>query len=180
MKTVRVVASFLYQITKLLGFLYLLLALYGFVTVMLFKSGVGWAPMNINTAGAGTGSIFEIYYPFTRSIFLRGEYISSYMIIYFISILFYGLFLLFLSGVFKAFKQKRLFTQNGFQQLNRFFWINLAGPILILLVYVLYGESLNDILKITLLHLVIALFAFFMAAIFKQGLFLQEEQDLIL
>ena len=53
----------------------------------------------------------------------------------------------------------------------------LSGPaFLVLLAF--FGHEIIDILRITLLHLVIGVFAYFMAAIFKQGVHLQEEQDL--
>jgi hypothetical protein len=43
---------------------------------------------------------------------------------------------------------------------------------------VVYGSELVDIVRIIMLHLVIGVFAFFMAAIFRHGVVLQEEQDL--
>jgi hypothetical protein len=42
----------------------------------------------------------------------------------------------------------------------------------------LFGDEYIDVARIALLHLVIGIFAFFMATIFKQGFVLQEEQDL--
>jgi predicted permease len=89
------------------------------------------------------------------------------------------LFLWLLGGVFQAFKQERLFTKKGFSQLSRFYSVNLTVPVLILIILAVLGQEVQDIIRITFLHLVIGVFAFFMAAIFKQGLFLQEEQDLI-
>ena len=56
--------------------------------------------------------------------------------------------------------------------------INLIVPFVFLALIAVFGEEMIDIVRIILLHLVIGVFAFFMAAIFKQGLVLQEEQDL--
>ena len=95
-----------------------------------------------------------------------------------LTITFYGLFLWLLSGVFHAFKQTKIFTRKGVLQLSRFYMINLIVPFVFLALIAVFGEEMIDIVRIILLHLVIGVFAFFMAAIFKQGLVLQEEQDL--
>jgi hypothetical protein len=84
-----------------------------------------------------------------------------------------------LSGVFHAFKQDRLFTKNGLLQLSRFYMVNVIVPVVIMLLLLIFKQEVEDIVRITFLHLIIGVFAFFMAAIFKQGLVLQEEQDLI-
>ena len=88
------------------------------------------------------------------------------------------MFLWLLSGVFHAFKQVKLFTAKGVVQLSRFYITNLLVPFLFLLLFLLFRNEMSDLLRIILLHVIIGVFAYFMAAIFKQGLLLQEEQDL--
>jgi hypothetical protein len=50
--------------------------------------------------------------------------------------------------------------------------------LLFVILLLVFRAELFDMIRIGVLHLVIGVFAFFMAAIFKQGLLLQEEQDL--
>jgi hypothetical protein len=57
---------------------------------------------------------------------------------------------------------------------------NLVVPSLFLIILAIIGHDLRDAIIIVFLHVMIGVFAFFMAAIFKQGLLLQEEQDLTL
>jgi hypothetical protein len=57
--------------------------------------------------------------------------------------------------------------------------VNVIVPVVIMLLLLIFKQEVEDIVRITFLHLIIGVFAFFMAAIFKQGLVLQEEQDLI-
>jgi tryptophan-rich sensory protein len=107
-----------------------------------------------------------------------GDYTGSYLFTYLFTVAFYGLFLWLLSGVFHAFKQKKLFTEKGAVQLSRFYITNLLMPFLFLVLFLFFRNDMSDIIRIMFLHLVIGVFAYFMAAIFKQGLLLQEEQDL--
>jgi hypothetical protein len=175
MKTARFIARILYYVTRISAVLYLLVTAYALAVVFLFlTTSASWLPMSIS---AGNG--FVIYYPFTQTPFLLGDYSSAYLITSLLTLTFYGLFLWLLGGVFQAFKQERLFTKKGFLQLSRFYSVNLTVPVLILIILAVLGQEVQDIVRITFLHLVIGVFAFFMAAIFKQGLFLQEEQDLI-
>jgi len=124
---------------------------------------------------------FIIFYPFTHKTFLLGDYNSSYLTMMIVLLSFYSLFLWLLCRVFYAFKQQKLFTHASVIKLSRFYITNLVLPPLCLMIAILfYREMAGDFLVICLLHLVIGVFAFFMAAIFKQGLILQEEQDLTL
>jgi hypothetical protein len=122
---------------------------------------------------------FEIFYPFSKTVFLVGDYTSSFLLSNLVTISFYILFLWLLGGVFGAFRKSKIFTSKGVLRLSRFYIVNLLVPLLFLGLLVIFGEDMIDMLRISLLHLVIGVFAFFMAAIFKQGLVLQEEQDLI-
>ncbi|HYC27985.1 MAG TPA: DUF2975 domain-containing protein [Chitinophagaceae bacterium] len=169
MKSVRIVANILYYLTRVAAMLYLITAVYCLGVVIL------GGPINIKDGG------FLIYYPFTTTTFLLGDYNSAYLTMMISIISFYGVFLWLLSNVFNTFRQSKLFTSKSVMRLSRFYITNLTVPVISLIAALLfYHDAVSDVLMITFLHLVIGIFAFFMAAIFRQGLVLQEEQDLTL
>lgn len=175
MRTVRIISGPLFHLSRIAAIIATAVAAYAVVVVLLYRSdpSLSW-PMEVLENGS-----FRIFLPFTRKAFLLGDYTSSFLVSNLLTVAFYCLFLWFLSGVFHAFKQQRLFTARGVGQLSRFYITNLAGPLVLLLLLAIFGQEVADIARIVLLHLIIGVFAFFMAAIFKQGLILQEEQDLI-
>jgi hypothetical protein len=174
MKSVRIVANILFYLTRVAAIIYVITAVYTTAVVLLYVSGAA-APMNVENGA------FEIYYPFTTAPFLLGDYTNSFLTMMILLISFYALFLWLLSNVFNTFRQTKLFTPAGVRRLSRFYVTNLTVPIISLIAAVLfYHDAVNDIAAISFLHIIIGVFAFFMAAIFKQGLVLQEEQDLTL
>ena len=174
MKSVRIVANILFYLTRVAAVLYLITAVYSLLVIVLHAAGAN-APM---VAEEGR---FEIYYPFTTAPFLLGDYNNAYLSMMILVISFYGVFLWLLSNVFNAFRQPRLFTPKGVMRLSRFYITNLTVPVACLIAALLfYREAVSDVMMLTFLHLIIGIFAFFMAAIFRQGLALQEEQDLTL
>lgn len=175
MNAVRFLSKILYGLSRLLAVLIFAIVVYATVVTVLFMIGPnGSYPIEVLQNGT-----FRIFYPFTRIIFLLGDYTAGYLLSYLLTMSFYGLFLWLLSNVFHSFSQERLFTKIGAIRLSRFYIINLLVPVLFIAMVILFGQSIGDMLRIILLHLVIGAFAFFMAAIFKQGLILQDEQDLI-
>lgn len=175
MKAVRHTATILFYLSRIMAIMVFVITVYALAVILLSLTGPSPAlPIRIFDNGT-----FHIFYPFTNTPFLLGDYTSSYLVSNLSIIAFYSVFLWLLSGVFHAFKQPRLFTQKGVMQLSRFYITNLIVPLIFLILLAVFGQELLDIFRITLLHLVIGIFAFFMAAIFKQGLILQEEQDLI-
>ena len=173
MRTVRLTAAILYYVSRFAAFLFLGTAAYATAVVLLSLGTAGsWLPIEV------TDSYFTIFYPFTRKPFLLGDYTLSYLFTYLFTITFYGFFLWLLSGVFYAFRQPKLFTERGVVQLSRFYLTNLVVPFVFLLLLFVFKDEVKDLVRIMFLHLVIGVFAYFMAAIFKQGLVLQEEQDL--
>lgn len=174
MKTVRVVASLLFYLSRVGSFLFFAAVLYA-ASVVLLHSVTGSASLPITV---DPHHRFQIFYPFTRQPFLLGDYTATYLVTNFILVSFYGFFLLLLSGVFQAFRQSKLFTPKGVTRLSRFYITNLLVPVLFLSLLLFSGESASDIVRIIFLHIVVGVFAYFMAAIFQQGVLLQEEQDL--
>lgn len=176
MKQVRIIATGLYYITRIAALLFLITGIYAFVVLALsMYTNIGGLPLEVKSNGS-----FVIFYPFTETPFLLGDYTRSYFLISTSTVALYGLFLWLLSCVFRAFRQQRLFIPKSISRLERFYLFNLGVPILFLIFLAFSGHELRDALIIVFLHVMIGVFAFFMAAIFKQGLLLQEEQDLTL
>lgn len=174
MKTVRFIAGILYYLSRIFALIVSVIAVYAIVVILLHVNNPN-ASLPIKIIN---NDRFEIFYPFTHTTFLLGDYTASYLVSNLLTITFYGLFLWLLGGVFHAFKQQKIFTRKGMLQLSVFYIVNLVVPFLFVALLFVFGQEILDIVRIILLHLVIGIFAFFMSAIFKQGLLLQEEQDL--
>lgn len=175
MKQVRIIASGLFYLTRTAALLFLMTGIYAFVILALsMYTSMDQLPIRVSDGS------FVIFYPFTEQPFLLGDYTVSYFLISTSTVLLYGFFLWLLSCVFKAFRQQKLFIPRSVSRLERFYLFNLGVPILFLVILAFSGQELRDAVLIVFLHLMIGVFAFFMAAIFRQGLLLQEEQDLTL
>lgn len=172
MKPVPIISKILFFCTRLLGLLYLLTATHTAIA-FLFKTSA----LSITNEGRK----FTIFYPFTQKPFLLGDYNPIYIVFEFTGVLFcYGLFFWLLSGVFNTFSQKKLFTEKGYKSLKWFYLFNLIVPPLALFSFSLFSKIEEPISVIAFLHCIVGIFAFFLAAIFKHGLNLQIEQDLII
>lgn len=169
-KSVKIVATPLFYITRILAILYLATTLYSLVSLL-----TEWSYFTKDSE-----KYFAICYPFTDKPFLNGENNWAYKVFNFlIPIGFYGLFFLLISNVFKVFKQPKLFTQYGINQLRYFYLANLTLPwITILLASIFAGKIEEGLEWVAIIHFFLGVFIYFLAAIFKQGLLLQNEQDL--
>jgi hypothetical protein len=173
MRTVRLTATILYYLARGLAFLIFAITAYALILLLIHRIAPSASlPLQVSEG------IFHIYLPFTHTVFLIGEPTTAFIVTNFLTFAFYGLFLWLLSGVFQAFRQEKLFTSKSVRQLSLFYGTNLAAPLIFLGLLAIFGTELQDMIRIILLHLVIGVFAFFMAAIFRQGVVLQEEQDL--
>jgi hypothetical protein len=172
MKNVKIIASSLFFITRIVAILYLVSIVYSAISLL-----TEWSYITREN-----GKYFTICFPFTEIHFLNGENNWAYKIFNFlIPIGFYGLFFWLLSSVFKVFKQSKLFTQNGVNQLKWFYMVNILMPsITILLASIFAGEIEEGLEWVAVIHFFLGVFAYFLAAIFKQGLQLQNEQDLFI
>lgn len=172
MNTVRFIAGFCFYLSRIGAILFLATGTYATAIFLLARYTSLNLPIKIEE------STFTIFYPFTRQAFLLGDYTPSYLFTSLFTIAFYGIFLWLLGNVFRAFRQQKLFTRKAVIGLSRFYLTNFAVPVLLLLLALIVKDEMTDFIRIMFLHLVIGIFAYFMAAIFKQGLILQEEQDL--
>lgn len=176
MNKVQPIATLLFYLSRLASVVYTIAGVYAGIIIILFRlTSISNLPINVSQSGR-----LEIYYPFTRIPFLLGDNSKYFYIILSLIPIFYGIFLWLLSNVFNAFRQQKLFTKKAVEHLKRFYIVNLSFPAAILLILFLLNEDVKDLIMLTILHVVLGVFAFFIASIFKQGLLLQEEQDLTL
>lgn len=95
------------------------------------------------------------------------------------SLLFYAIFFFSLSEVFKTFGAEKLFSQQVEKTLTYFAILNLVTPIAYVLAHALIIQPTHFIqLPYALLHLVLGIIVFFIAALLKQGKQLQLDNDL--
>jgi len=171
MKTTHIVSRILFYVTRFLAILYFTLSSYSLLTL-----STGWF-LNFKD----NGKYFQICYPFTEHPIMLGDYNVPYIIFEFLSPLsLYGLFFLLISNVFKVFFQPKLFTENGIKHLRRFYLSNLFLPSIIIFLASIFVSLDNEVSIFIVLHFMLGVFAYFLAAIFKQGLNLQNEQDLFI
>jgi hypothetical protein len=172
MKKVKIISTVLFYITRLLAVFYLATTFYSLITLL-----TEWSFITKDN-----GAYFSICYPFTQTPFLNGENNWAYKIFNFlIPIGFYGLFFLLASNVFNAFRQPKLFTKYGFDQLRMFYLSNLILPWLTILLASIFAGKIEEGLEwVAVIHFFLGIFTYFLAAIFNQGLHIQNEQDLII
>jgi len=172
MKNVKIISTVLFYITRFLAIFYLAITFYSLVSLL-----TEWSYIEREN-----GKYFSICFPFTETPFLNGENNWPYKIFNFLIPLgFYGIFFLLLSNVFNVFKKPKLFTQYGVNQLKWFYLANIFMPSLtILLASIFAGEIEEGLEWVVIIHFFLGVFAYFLAAIFKQGLQLQNEQDLFI
>lgn len=169
MKPVRLVARVLYYVSLVLCFFYTLAGLY-----------VAYATITRSSSFKliEDGKKFMVSAPFGERPYFIGDNYTGYMVQMVSLLLLYGLFFWLLSQVFKVFTQKKLFTQTGINHLQRFYLANLIIPGVAYILLLVTNEEAEDVFMLVMLHAVIGVFAYFIAAIFKQGVLLQNEQDL--
>jgi hypothetical protein len=171
MDRVKIIAKFLTVICWILAGFYLVAVSYSAFCLL---TGLGITPY-------GEGKFLHINFPFTNTPFLNVDNNLPYLICSFILVLsFYGLFFLFTGQVFRIFHQARLFIRPHIITLQRFYRFNLLVPGIATLISLLFVPVESIVWGLVLIHMVLGTFAYFLSAIFKQGLHLQNEQDLFI
>lgn len=171
MTTVRFVSKILFYLARFLAIVYFWMAAHSAIAL-----ATGWSLLFKDN-----GKYFQICFPFTQKSFLLGDYNLPYIILDFIGPLsLYGLFFLLLSNVFRVFFQPKLFTEYGIKHLKRFYLANFTLPSLVVLLASIFSILDEGVFVLVLLHAILGIFAYFIAAIFQQGVQLQTEQDLII
>ena len=171
MKRVRDLATLLYYISRLAAWVFIIVGAYILITVLLYGWGIQGLPIETDR------NHFTIFLPFSKVPFLLGDYTRAYLSVTLSILILYAIFLWLLSTVFQVFKQQKIFIPKSMRRLRNFYLFNFYIPVLYIVCLILFRLELRDAFIIVLLHLMISVFIFFMATIFKQGLVLQEEQD---
>jgi len=169
MSRANIICKILFYITLFLGLFYLLIVLYASICLL-----TGWS---INPYGEGR--FLHINYPFSQKPFLNVDNNAAYKLFSFLLPLsFYTLFFLQASQVFKVFTKTKLFTVPHLAQLKRFYWLNLLFPVLGVIEASFFVAIEGSIALLVGVHFILGIFTFLLAEIFRQGLKLQNEQDL--
>lgn len=170
MKKVKIISTILFYPVRILAIVYLIVTLYSAISVF-----TEWSYITRES-----GMYFSVCYPFTDTPFLNGHNSMSYKLFNFlIPIGFIGIFFLILSNIFNVFRQPKLFTDYGVKQLKWFCLINIfILPVNILLASIFTDKIEEGLDIVAVVVFILGIFSLFLAAIFKQGLNLQNEQDL--
>lgn len=170
MKNVKIISAILFYITRIVAIIYILVTIYS-----IFSLITEWSYITQEN-----GKYFAVCYPFTETRFLLGENTWSYKIFNFlIPIAFYGVFFLLASNIFNVFKKPKLFTEYGMKQLKWFCLVNISVPSAIILLAYAFADNIEEGMKwVVVTHFFLGVFAYFFYAIFRQGVNLQNEQDL--
>lgn len=171
MNKVKIISRILFYLTRFLSVFYFWMPAHSILALL-----TGWS-----LTFKENGKYFNVCWPFTQKPFLVGDYNIGYIVFEFlIPLSLYGLFFLLVGNVFKIFFQDKMFTPNNVRHLKRFYWANLILPGVAVLLASIFAE-LDELAEILIaLHFFLGIFAYFLAAIFKQGLNLQNEQDLFI
>ncbi|PSK91135.1 DUF2975 domain-containing protein [Taibaiella chishuiensis] len=171
MNRVKTISRILYYLSALLALIYSGMALYSVVCLL-----TGW-----NLIPYGEGKYLHILYPFTSKPFLNIDNNLPYMLFSFLlPLTLYGLFFWITCGVFRVFHQPRLFTAKNVTRLRQFYGFNLIAPVSAVLLAAIFVPVESPIWALVVVHLLLGVFAYFFAVIFRQGLQLQNEQDLFI
>lgn len=171
MQKTKIISKVLYYISRIFAILYLGTVVYATISLL-----SGWS-----TKEYGDGNFIHILYPFTDRPFLNIDNNLHYILFSFLlPIGLYGLFFWLTGNVLKIFYQPKLFTVSGVRNLRIFYLANLILPILSLIISSVFVAIENIIIALVAVHFVLGIFAYFLAAIFKQGLKLQNEQELFI
>lgn len=171
MKLVRLISTIAFYLTRIMSVGYILTTLHLVVSVVFKLSTLKFLP----------NGRFAICYPFTSKYFLLGSaYTAKYIIEMALLIAFYGMFFWLLGNVFKTFRQKKLFTVQGIHNLKQFYITNLVICPVLFLILSIYSIEDYPYMVMIIAHGIMGIFALFIAAIFEQGVNLQNDQDLII
>ena len=171
MARVKIIAKILYYISRVSALGYCCIVLYA----------IGCLVTHTNTHPYGEGKYLHILYPFTNVPFLNIDNNLTYILLDFLLPLsLYTSFFWLAAGIFKVFYLPKLFSTENITRLRRFYLFNLFVPGIAALFSRLFTEVESVVWGLIVVHLFLGIFTYFLAAIFKQGLRLQNEQDLFI
>ncbi|WP_316802907.1 DUF2975 domain-containing protein [Pedobacter nototheniae] len=168
MKRARIISRILFYFSRTMGLGYLVTTLYSILCLL-----TGWFILPYKD------NYIHINLPFTQTAFLNLELNMPYIIFSFLlPLTLYSAFFWLASNVFRVFTQPKLFTEESLKQLRLFYIFNLFPPIVLAIIASFFVSVESAVWILVVVHFVLGIFAYFLAAIFKQGLDLQKDQDL--
>lgn len=171
MNQTKTISRILYYVCVVLSMAYLLTFAY---SVFCLATGFSTAPYKENL-------YLHINYPFTEQPFINIENNYPYIVFSFLAVLLcYGIFFWFSAKVFRVFFQKKLFAEENIICLKRFYMYNIFFPLPMVVIASFFVEVESIIWGLVFIHFMLGIFCLFLANIFKQGLHLQNEQDLFI
>lgn len=167
----KLIAKVILLFSRVLAIAYLLMAVYSGICLTT-KSWV---------SPYGDGKYLHINYPFSQMPFLNVDNNTNYIIFSFLlPILLYALFFWVTANLFAVFSRPKLFTHSNLLALKKFYLLNWLLPFPAIIISSFFVEIINMIWLLAVIHGIFGIFAWMVAAIFKQGLQLQKEQDLFI
>ncbi len=171
MNQTKVISKILHYLCLLLSGAYLITFVY---SVLCLLAGFAITPYKEDL-------YLHINYPFTEKPFLNIENNYPYILFSFLLVLLsYGIFFWLSAKVFKVFFQEKLFTAENIAYLKRFYIYNIFFPLPVAFIASFFVEVESIIWGLVFIHFMLGIFCLFLANIFKQGLHLQNEQDLFI
>lgn len=171
MNQTKIISKILFYICSVLSIGYLITTIY---SLLCLATGFSVTPYKED-------QYLHINYPFTEQPFLNIENNYTYILFSFLLVLIsYGIFFWLSAKVFRVFFQSKLFTQENILQLKRFYLYNIFIPLPLVVVASFFVEVESMIWGLVFIHFMLGIFCLFLANIFKQGLHLQNEQDLFI
>jgi hypothetical protein len=129
----------------------------------------------------GDGKYLHINYPFSQTPFLNLDNNTNYILFAFLlPITLYGLFFWLAANLFFVFSRPKLFTISNLLQLKRYYMFNWLAPFPAIMISSFFVETESEVWLLAVVHSILGVFVWMVAAIFKQGLQLQNEQDLFI
>lgn len=171
MNQTKIISRILYYICSVVSVGYFIITIY---SVFCLATGFAVTPY-------GEGKYLHINFPFTEKPFMNIDDNYSYIIFSFFAVLLaYGIFFWVSALVFRVFFQEKLFTAGNICLLTIFYRYNIFIPLPLVIVASFFVEVESVVWGLVFIHFMLGIFCLFLANIFKQGLHLQNEQDLFI
>ncbi|KMQ60807.1 hypothetical protein ACM40_13845 [Chryseobacterium sp. BLS98] len=171
MNQTKIISRILYYICSVVSAGYFIITAY---SVFCLVTGFAVTPY-------GEGKYLHINFPFTEKPFMNIDDNYAYIIFSFFAVLLaYGIFFWVSALVFRVFFQEKLFTAGNIRLLMIFYRYNIFIPLPLVIVASFFVEVESVVWGLVFIHFMLGIFCLFLANIFKQGLHLQNEQDLFI
>jgi hypothetical protein len=120
---IKGIAGILYYVTRIFSVVYSAIAAYAIAVLVAAKvTGAAWVPVKVQDGA------FVVYWPFTQTPFLLGDYNNAYLVPTLLTVGFYAIFFWLLGSVFDTFRQAKLFVPSSVTRLKRFYLFNFLMP----------------------------------------------------